>query len=144
MTRKDAGSFAAKRAGGEKADPRIAEAVKAKTVDNEFSCRDAEKLAADLHVTMGQVGNTLDLQEIRISQCQLGLFGYAPESRIVKAAASVSEDMEQSIRDALANGRLPCLAAWTIAERFGLPRMKVAEACEALKIKIKPCQLGAF
>lgn len=144
MMRKDAGSFAAKRPAGETVNPRIAEAVKAKTVDNEFTCRHAEQLAADLQVGMEDIGATLDLQGIRISRCQLGLFGYTPESRTVKPSPSVAPDVEAAIRQALVGGRLPCLSAWTIAERLGLPRMKVAEACEALKMKIKPCQLGAF
>jgi len=144
MTRKEGGSFAAKRPPGEKADPRIAEAVKAKTAGGEFTCRDAEKLTAALQVTMDKIGATLDLLEARIANCQLGLFGYAPESRIVKPAPAVSPELEGAIRQALVHDRLPCLAAWSIAAALGLPRMRVAEACEALKIKVKPCQLGAF
>jgi hypothetical protein len=141
---KDAGSFAAKRKQGEKADPRIAEAVKAAAVDGEFSCLQAEDLVKRLHVTMEETGVALDLSGIRISRCQLGLFGYAPESRIVKPAPDVSPDLEEAIRQALVNGRLPCTAAWAIAETFKMPRLKVAAACEALKLKVKPCQLGAF
>ena len=144
MTRKEAGSFATKRDAGEKLDPRIAEAVQAKTVDNEFSCHHAEQLAGDLQAPMEKIGATLDLMGIRISRCQLGLFGYAPESRVVKPAPSIEPKIEEAIRQSLVNGRLPCLAVWAIAKNFGRPRMNVAEACEALKIKIKPCQLGAF
>ena len=142
--RKDAGSFASKRSTVEKPDPRIAEAVKAKASGGEFSCFQAEQLAVELQVPMGDIGVTLDLLEIRIAHCQLGLFGYSPESRIVRPASSVSPDMEHAIRQALVNDRLPCSAAWSIAETSGLPRMAVAEACEFLKFKIKPCQLGAF
>lgn len=144
MMRKDTGSFADKRGAGEKIDPRIAEAVQAKTADNEFSCHHAEQLAEDIQVPMEAIGATLDLMGIRISRCQLGLFGYAPESRIVKPAPSVEPKIEEAIRQALQNGRLPCLAAWAIAKTFSKPRMNVAEICESLKIKIKPCQLGAF
>ena len=31
-----------------------------------------------------------------------------------------------------------------IAEKFGVPKMDIAAACEALSIKISACQLGAF
>ncbi len=144
MTKKDAGAFASKRPKGEIPEPRIAKAVQEKAAGGEFSCLQAEKITADLQVTMDKVGATLDLLGIRIAKCQLGLFGYAPESRIVKPAPVVSQEMEGTIRQALINNRLPCIAAWSVASAFGLPRMNVAEACEALKIKIKPCQLGAF
>ena len=53
-------------------------------------------------------------------------------------------EVAAAIRDALENDRLPCRAAWEIAERFGLRKMAVSGACEALGIKIKPCQMGAF
>ncbi len=82
--------------------------------------------------------------EIEISKCQLGLFGYSPEKMVVKAAEAVQPDLEKAIRSALMNDRLPCAAAWSIAETSGMPKMAVSSACEALKIKVKPCQLGAF
>ena len=93
---------------------------------------------------MEKIGATLDLMGVRIARCQLGLFGYVPESRVVKPASSVEPKIEGAIRQALINGRLPCMAAWDIAKSFSQTRMSVAEACETLKIKIKPCQLGAF
>jgi hypothetical protein len=144
MTRKNAGAFASKWSKEEKPDPRIAEAVQASAAGGEFSCLQCEQLATELQVKIGKVGVTLDLLEIRIARCQLGLFGYAPESRIVKPAPAVSPDIERAIRHALVNDRLPCIAAWSIAKSFELPRMDVSAACEALKIKIKPCQVGAF
>jgi hypothetical protein len=82
--------------------------------------------------------------EIELSKCQLGLFGYSPQKMVVKPAETVQADLERAIRRALMNDRLPCAAAWNIAETFGIPKMEVSSACEALKIKVKPCQLGAF
>jgi len=144
MTRRDAGSFAAKRPAGEQADPRIARAIGTRVKDNEYACHHAEQLAAELVEPLEKIGATLDLLGVRIARCQLGLFGYAPESRIVKSANAVTPELEGAIRQALVNDRLPCAAAWAVAKAQGLPRMKVAEACEFLRIKIKPCQLGAF
>jgi hypothetical protein len=44
----------------------------------------------------------------------------------------------------LVDGRLPCAEAWRIADERNLKKMDVSSAVEALEIKIKPCQLGAF
>jgi hypothetical protein len=74
----------------------------------------------------------------------MGLFGYDPEGRIVKPAGAVSPELEAALRGSLTHGRLPCLSSWEIAERFGLARIDLACACEALHIKISSCQLGAF
>jgi len=55
-----------------------------------------------------------------------------------------SEDLKDAISDALIQGRLSCKNAWDIASRFKVHKMKVSGACEAMGIKIKHCQLGAF
>ena len=86
----------------------------------------------------------LDLMDVRLTRCQLGLFGYTPQKRIVKPAATWDPALEEDIRKALRDGRLPCEAAWAIARRHGLPRLDVGNVCEALGIKVRPCQLGAF
>jgi hypothetical protein len=144
MAHSDAGNYKAKHSSNVKLDDKIAHAVKEKIIDGTIACADAEKIADTLQTTMQDVGVAVDLMEIRISKCQLGLFGYSPEKIIVKPADNVSEELERSIRNALVNKRLPCAAAWYIAEKFTISKMEVSSACEALKIKIKPCQLGAF
>jgi|SRR5512136_2100540 len=144
MTHSDAGNYKAKHPSGVKVNEKIAQAIEKKTVDGKITCADAEIIAGTLQVTMGDVGVAVDLMEIRISRCQLGLFGYSPEKTIVKPADSVPGKLESSIREALVNDRLPCAAAWNIAAGFGISKMEVSAACEALKIKVKPCQLGAF
>jgi hypothetical protein len=122
----------------------ITKAVRLKTVDGEIACADAGGIAGELNVAMSEIGVALDLLGIRITKCQLGLFGYAPRKMIVLAAETVTPELEKAIRDALMDHRLSCAASWEIAVRLGVSRMKVSSACEALKIKIKPCQLGAF
>jgi len=82
---------------------------------------------------------------IRLVTCQLGLFGYAPEKKIVQPSETVDRALEDAIRAALQeDGRLTCRLAWELAERFQIPKMRVSAACEALSIKVRPCQLGAF
>ena len=108
------------------------------------SCEKAHAVAHQLNKDPHEAGRTLDLQNRPIIRCQLGLFGYTPHKRIVKPARELAPDLADEIRAARVDGRLPCRAAWEIADRRGIERLKVAEACEALKIKIGACQLGAF
>ncbi len=143
MTHSDAGRYAAKHKPGAAPDPRIVEAVRQKAAEGGLACAEAERIAKTLSVSLPEIGRTLDLLELRIGRCQLGLFGYA-EGKAVAAAAAVSEDLEAAIRARLADGRLPCRAAWEIAAELKIARMEVSAVCEAQKIRIKPCQLGAF
>lgn len=144
MTRKQAGEYKTKHPPDRRTSPAIVEAIKEKLVNNELSCAHAEAIARDTATTLAEVGTNLDLLEMRIGKCQLGLFGYTPTSKAVKPATIVSPELTAAIRSALSDERLPCAAAWTIAASLVIPRMAVAGACETMKIKIKPCQLGAF
>jgi len=143
MAHKDAGHYADKHGAGVTPDAGIAAAVREKAADGELACADAEKIGAALGVSLAEIGRTLDLVELRIGRCQLGLFGY-PEGKAVGPAATVVPDLEAAIRGSLAGGRLPCKDAWEIAAKRKIPRMAVSAACESLNIRVKPCQLGAF
>jgi hypothetical protein len=81
---------------------------------------------------------------VRIIKCQLGLFGYAPEKRIVRPAESVSGMLLNAIKEKLESGRLSCTDAWGIAEALHLKKMDVSSACEKMNVRISHCQLGAF
>jgi len=144
MAHKDAGNYGAKHGSESSLNRDIGQAVEKRAVNGEITCANAFAVADELHISPGEVGVSIDLMEIRISKCQLGLFGYGPEKTIVKPAETVSEELEKAVRDGLVNGRLPCAIAWEISERFNIPKMNMSSACETLRIKIKPCQLGAF
>jgi hypothetical protein len=144
MTHSDAGRYSAKHAPGGSPDEKIAGAVREKAAKGALPCAEAERIGAALGVKLEEVGRTLDLLELRIGRCQLGLFGYGPERKAVHPAESVAPDLGEAIRGRLADGRLPCKAAWEIAAELGITRMGVSAACETQKIRIKPCQLGAF
>ncbi|MBA4422065.1 MAG: hypothetical protein C0390_03050 [Syntrophus sp. (in: bacteria)] len=144
MTHSNAGRYADKHAPGRGPDEKIAAAVRSKAREGELACADAERISLEHGTAMAAVGRTLDLLEVRINRCQLGLFGYATEGKTVLPENPVIPEIEKEIRSRLSEGKLPCAAAWAIAAEKKIPRMKVSSACEALKIKIKPCQLGAF
>ena len=82
--------------------------------------------------------------EIRIIRCQMGIFGYEPEKKVVKPTENVPDELERAIRDKLADGKLTCALAWEVTRTLKIPKMNVSSACEKLGIKIKLCQLGAF
>ena len=144
MARKDKGHYGKKHPSDRKIDQKLAEAVQDRISEGEIACAAAFKIVGDLEVSPLEVGFTIDVLEIRVTKCQLGLFGYNPPKGFVKPAESVSPGLEDAIRKALVNDRLSCAAAWEIAERLGIGKMDVTAACEALKIKISSCQLGTF
>ena len=136
------GEYRKKRVGV--ADPEITEAVTGRAINGELPCHEAEDVAVKLHKPLLEVGAVLDMMEISITKCQLGLFGYHPSKKIVLPSEFIDPSLEQAIRKNLANGCLSCDSAWKIAIALDVPRINVASACEALGIKINPCQLGAF
>lgn len=126
------------------ADPEITEAVTGRAVNGELPCLEAEGIAATLHKPLFKVGAALDMMEISITKCQLGLFGYHPSKKIVLPSEFIDSSLEEAIRNNLANGGLSCESAWKIAIALSVPKINVSSACEALRIKINSCQLGAF
>ena len=130
------------------ADASIDDTIKSKIIElakeGELPCAVAFKIAKDMKVSPADVGKTLDLLDFRLVKCQLGLFGYLPEKKIVKAKPPENQELEDAIRAALVDERLSCRSSWDIAQQFNVPKMAVSAACEALELKMKPCQLGAF
>ncbi|MRR17258.1 MAG: hypothetical protein EG826_12460 [Deltaproteobacteria bacterium] len=144
MTHMDKGKFFEKHPEGTKINDALKQEILKQTKDNDISCKAAEKISLGLNISMNEIGVAIDMLNINIAKCQLGLFGYEGKSKLVVAAASVTPELEAGIKAALIDNRLPCIAAWRIADGFGIKRLDVCAACEKLNIRIKPCQLGAF
>lgn len=127
----------------------IAEAVRNALVEGELPCASAFRIAQRLGVDPLEVGQAADELGVRLSKCQLGLFGYGPKAegkhRRVEAMKEIPSELAAAIQAALsADGKLSCLAAWQIAEQLGVPRQQVSNAAEGLGVRIGHCQLGAF
>ncbi len=122
----------------------LVEAIKGKSIADTIPCAAVFTITGELNIEPIEAGKTLDLMDISIVKCQMGLFGYSPDKKIVKAAESVSEEMNREISACLQDGKLSCVDAWAIAKKLGVTKMDVSSACEKLGIRIKPCQLGAF
>lgn len=144
MTGHDRGHYSKKHPGERDIDPGLAKAVQEKAVDKKITCAAAFKIVETCGTTANEVGFTLDMLDIRIIRCQMGIFGYEPEKKAVKPMENVPGDLESAIRGNVKDGRLTCAAAWEIAKSLNMPKMHVSSACEKLGIKVKPCQLGAF
>jgi len=144
MTKTDGKGFASKHPAGATPDPQTAAAITAAAKQGHLACAKAHEIAQQLNVSPAMVGRTLDLMEFRISHCQLGLFGYGPGKKLVKNTDAVPAAVRQAVVKAAEDDRLPCATAWQIADALGIGRLALANACEALGVRIKPCQLGAF
>ncbi|HPA71219.1 MAG TPA: hypothetical protein PKY31_03060 [Spirochaetota bacterium] len=144
MAHQDEGHYRAKH--GDAAPPAraVLDAAKADAKDGLITCAAAHGIAKRLNVTPEDVGRAVDFQELKISKCQLGLFGFGKGVKLVKAAESVPADLERDIRAALVDGRIPCRDLWNIADARKMARQDAANACEKLGIRVSRCQLGAF
>jgi hypothetical protein len=143
MTHEDAGNYAGKRHGAE-LNEMIAARIKEKISKNTISCAEAHSIAVKLNANPADVGTAIDLLEVRINKCQLGLFGYGKQKNIPALSDKINPEIKSAIKSSLVNGRLTCSAAWEISKRFNISKTMVAAACETMKIKISLCQLGAF
>jgi len=125
-------------------DNPLAASILEQSANNELSCARTFKIARATGVSPQEIGRTLDLCRVRLVKCQLGLFGYSPDKKIIQPKEPEDEGVRTAIMDGLRDERLPCKTAWDIALRCKVPKMTISSACEALGVKIKPCQLGAF
>ncbi|MBW2194312.1 MAG: hypothetical protein JRD47_00175 [Deltaproteobacteria bacterium] len=144
MTHEDAGHYARKHGPKAVVNTATRDMLSIRAIKGKLPCAVAFKVAKDLGRSPKDVGRTADLMELRLVKCQLGLFGYYPQKSILKPLSSVNTDLEKVILEELKDNRLPCKKAWEIAKRFGVHKIKLGSACNALEIKIAPCQLGAF
>ena len=136
--------YSDKHGAGARLNSDIREKIEINAGDGELACAVAFKVADELGASPADIGKAVDLLDIRLIKCQLGLFGYKPDKKAVKAKPPANRQLQEAIQKALVDEQLACLDAWEIASRFNVPKMAVSGACEALSIKIKPCQLGAF
>lgn len=126
----------------------IEETLRNSLKDSKLPCAVAFRIAQEHSVAPGEVGDLATGLDIRISHCQLGLFGYGPKAqglhKIVRPAETVSADVEKALRDRTADGNITCIDAWAVAKKMRIPKMEVAAAIEALGLRLIQCQLHCF
>jgi hypothetical protein len=143
MGHQDKGHYAAKHEGA-KIDQFITTKIKSLAKENCITCASAHKTALALKISPLEIGTQIDLLEYRILECQMGLFGYSDGEKKfdqnIKITPELNDQLDKSVKDL----RISCLECWDIARNLKQKRLDVGSACEKKKIKIKPCQLGAF
>jgi hypothetical protein len=143
MTRYDKGNYAAKHGPGKKIAPSLVAALGRYAPAGRITCAQAFTLAQETGNTPAEVGAALDLNEVAIEQCQLGLFGYGSPGKPFSPAPG-PEKLASSIREMMVDGKVSCRDLWVVAARLQVSRMEAAACCDYGKIKICQCQLGAF
>ncbi|MGA9351460.1 MAG: hypothetical protein WBW48_21990 [Anaerolineae bacterium] len=123
----------------------IAAQIKGSLTEGKLPCASAFKIVRRLKVSPQQVGEVANELGVKISRCQLGLFGYGSnKGKSLEPVQEVMEELEVRIRDGVVEGGLPCATAWDIAQELTMKRIEVARAAESLGIRITQCQLGCF
>lgn len=129
---------------GKSPDPKIEAELSLNGIQGELPCAVAFDIATRLNVAPAEVGISCDLLNIKISKCQIGLFGYPPNKKVVTAAKDPVPALKEALLAAQTDNRITCWIAWETAARLKVGKIAVGNACEAMGIKIKECQLGAF
>lgn len=143
MGHQDKGHFAAKQ-NGKQINEIIAEKIRTLSNNNCLTCASAHRAKKALNVSPSEIGIQTDLLEYRITECQLGLFGYDDGEKRIHPDIDISSDLNEQLDLISEDGRIACLKCWDIAKKLKIKRLDVGSACEKKNIRIKPCQLGAF
>lgn len=123
----------------------IAAQIKDSLTEGKLPCASAFKIARRLKVSPYQVREVADELGVKISQCQLGLFGYGSgKGKFLEPGREVGEELQARIKEKVVEGGLPCATAWDIAQELKMKRIDVARAAEGLGVRITHCQLGCF
>ena len=129
-------------------DERLHEAMLERLEDGRLPCNRAFAIAQLLDVEPLAVGFTANETGIRISRCQLGLFGYGPKAegkhKIVHAMDDVPERLAARLRAEADGEEITCNAVWEVADGLGYKRMEASSAVEAMGLKVSRCQLACF
>ena len=142
----DEGHYAGKHPGNTMPDERVSEVLKPHISGERISCSAAHKAAEELGVSPSEIGRNLDLLEVRITGCQLGLFGHGGKDRgkaDFKLPAG-AEKITAEIKRVAGDSGISCLELWRVAGENGCTKLEAAAICEESGIKIGSCQLGAF
>lgn len=128
--------------------PEVMKAIEERLVDGKMACASAFAIAQAYEVQPAEVGWTANVMEIRLTRCQLGLFGYPQRqgwhnSNVpdLPVPPGMPEAIESACKD---NNTLSCSMAWQIAAQFETSRMLVGYIADKLGVKITSCQIGAF
>jgi hypothetical protein len=129
-------------------DEKLMEAMQARLEDAKLPCNQAFAIAKTLGIEPLIVGMAANDAGIRVSRCQLGLFGYGPKAegkhKIVHPMDEVPERLAARLRAEAEGEGITCTAIWKAADGLGFKRIEASSAVEAMGLKVSRCQLGCF
>ncbi len=130
-------------------DERTTRAIRSRLSGAVLTCASAMAAADEGGADPLDIGRGADALGIRLTVCQLGLFGFpAGVKGWVYAEVTdrpVPSGFEEAVRAACsAEGGISCAALWDAAERFAVPRIQAGYVADSLGITVRSCQLGAF
>jgi hypothetical protein len=110
-------------------------------------CQDAMALAERARVGPRAIGAAADAAGVKLSRCQLGLFGYGRSRTPDQAQSPAETTLPQPLMEHLSGlerREITCAAAWALADGLQVERLAVGQAAKALGVRINSCQLGCF
>lgn len=114
----------------------------------EIPCIAAHAVAWETGARPQQVADVLNELDVRVSQCQLGLFGFGPKaegkSKLIRPMPAIDPDLKARLEDEAPKGAISCRAVWDIADALHVERLIVGNTADALGLRIMPCQLKCF
>jgi len=115
--------------------------------DKRLPCAAAMALGERHGVSPAEVGAAANQLGVRVTRCQLGLFGYGkphtPEDKRLESRESYAPALIAALEE-WRGKRLPCAEAWRIAEASSVDRLTVGSAADSVRAKIIDCQLCCF
>ena len=105
-------------------------------------CKDLLSAAGSAGITGEEARKHADNGNIKIMQCQLGLFGWEEDTDTTPA--EITGDIKDCLHSAAADMTITCPALWKCASSCGVSRREIGAAADALGYKIRGCQLGIF
>jgi hypothetical protein len=144
MSAKKKSLYSEKHSSNMRPDPMIEKEINDRCGKQVISCARAFQIAERLKVKPMEVGRTADLMNIQVVKCQLGLFGYKPDNKIVRAEETSNRALQDAVTGSSEDKRLTCKKAWQIAGQLKISKLEVSNVSQSNGIKIKSCQLGAF
>lgn len=115
-------------------------------VSERLPCVVAFHAAEELGITAREVGAVANNADVRVSRCQLGLFGFEEfgEKRFTGCVAVIPSELREALTERSTSKTIPCPTAWQIADDLAIPRILVGVAANKMGIRITHCQLGCF
>lgn len=128
----------------QKINQTIADKIHALSENGGITCSSAHQISKSLNHSPSEIGVQIDLLEFKITQCQLGLFGYRNGKKNINPEIAIPPELKNRLQNTTLDQKISCFLCWEIASDLKLKRLDIGSACEQMNIRIKPCQLGTF